>query len=427
MLWLYFLHIGRIIGSAAGAPAWRRAGEAGALILETNPPACEDVFPNEIGSGPALLPNAVSQKQRRYFKRANLLKRHRRTRMQAAHPAYHILGEGNVEGTRKLGDFVKDMPWLDASNASFVFDSDARIGRSVRLKGLPSELRSNSKRVFSLGGDGAGLALHTHGATFLTLIYGQKLWLVAPPDAKLAPALRESVHGHGLKLKRAVDAIDEAQPAGTLTPASGITQCLQSPGTALYLPSDWFHATVNVGDAIAIGVQSLSRSNIFADVAAAAGEDEMSNNTFNEALATGTADQLLAGLLWLKDPGWALRAAERVLELNERDLRPHFYITQILASAFHDIRGATQQMDTCRKAAIAMGKEADPPTPKLVAMWLLRVAYTLCGPLQDVQGAEVVKEALDWDADALKEHALAQDLQSCLEAAEDTTTDRSEL
>ena len=123
-----------------------------------------------------------------------------------AHPSYHVLSEGNAESTQALADFVTEMAHHSSTNFSFAFDHQAGIGQSLRFKGTPTTLQGeNTKRVFSLGGDGAGLGLHAHGATFLALLTGQKLWFIAPPAAVLAPELLDPVHAHGIRLKRIAD------------------------------------------------------------------------------------------------------------------------------------------------------------------------------------------------------------------------------
>ena len=156
---------------------------------------------------PAVLRDAATPKQLKSFQNLSwVVRKYGKTQLQVAHPSYHVLSEGNAESTQALADFVAEMAHHSSTNFSFAFDHQAGIGQSLRFKGTPTSLQGqNTKRVFSLGGDGAGLGLHAHGATFLALLTGQKLWFIAPPAAVLAPELLDPVHAHGIRLKRIAD------------------------------------------------------------------------------------------------------------------------------------------------------------------------------------------------------------------------------
>ena len=64
--------------------------------------------------------------------------------------------------------------------------------------------------------------------------------------------------------------------------------------------------------------------------------------------------------------------------------------------------------------------QAEPPVPKLAAMWLLRVGLTLCGPLQEVlAGAALVREAALLDPASLDRHSYRDLAERCLACADD--------
>ena len=77
---------------------------------------------------------------------------------------------------------------------------------------------------------------------------------------------------------------------------------------------------------------------------------------------------------------------------NGRDLRAHFLLAEVLARG-GEPGAAVGWMQQAAATARTLAAQAEPPVPKLAAMWLLRVGLTLCGPLQEVlAGAALVRE-----------------------------------
>ena len=113
----------------------------------------------------------------------------------------------------------------------------------------------------------------------------------------------------------------------------------------------------------------------------------------------------------------ALPVARKMLEVAPRDLRPYFYMGEILAMTGAGAE-ALEQMDAAKDKAMALAHD-EPPAPKeLVAAWLLRIAYTFCGPLESVEkGALILEQALTYDPSALVGHQLAPGLEECKQLA----------
>ncbi len=217
--------------------------------------AAEHLPPNE----PTIVRKALRKKQRAKYDLSALLKTHGTVNVAYAHPAYSVLSQGNPEKTQGLAAFVGDMRYSQPVNASVVFDHAAHIGITEKFHGLPLELRDEMPvTIFSLGADGAGFGMHSHGATYLQLAHGHKLWLVARPGTVLPSDMVDPVWAHGFELLQRYERLAQTQPdddVGNATAA--IIVCLQPPGTAVYLPDGWLHATVNLGDAVALAKQSF--------------------------------------------------------------------------------------------------------------------------------------------------------------------------
>lgn len=217
-------------------------------------------------SEPALVRKALRKSQRAKYDLPALLETHGATRIAHAHPAYHVLAQGNPEKTQQLAAFIRDMRYSQPANASVAFDHAAQIGAREKVRGLPFELEDDMPiKIFSLGADGAGLGMHSHGATYLRLAHGYKLWLVSRPGTLLPPEITEPVWGHGFELVERYERLrqlhsKDADDNATAT-LEALTVCLQPPGTAVYLPDGWLHATINLGDTVGLALQSSYAEN----------------------------------------------------------------------------------------------------------------------------------------------------------------------
>ena len=113
----------------------------------------------------------------------------------------------------------------------------------------PRRLGFEPNRFLSIGGDGVGLPLHSHGATWLALLVGSKLWYLYPPHELPARA-------HATLGVATMRAWREKRLLEELPAAERPMACTQRPGELLWLPPAWHHATINVGYTIAVGAQS---------------------------------------------------------------------------------------------------------------------------------------------------------------------------
>jgi len=113
--------------------------------------------------------------------------------------------------------------------------------------GLPSNQSEGWAPVVSLGGASTGLAFHSHGSSWLTVVHGVKLWLLYPPGG----IPQTGVEAELLSFK---------EPSELYSKLSQLqnppTVCSLSAGQTLFLPSGWHHATLNAGpNNIAVGYQ----------------------------------------------------------------------------------------------------------------------------------------------------------------------------
>jgi len=93
---------------------------------------------------------------------------------------------------------------------------------------------------WGLAGDGSGVPFHVHGAVFAEVISGRKLWFLYPPSQKL----------YFFPNKTTLHWLTTEYPQ--LTENAKPLECILSPGQVLYIPSAWYHATLNLGQSVFI-------------------------------------------------------------------------------------------------------------------------------------------------------------------------------
>jgi hypothetical protein len=163
--------------------------------------------------------------------------------------------------TSLVGHFLKDIQLPSVSPSASVMGSGSRgrkkRGRTVVDVPAPPVLAelAFSWQVFSVGGGTGGFPPHKHTAAWLALVVGRKYWTFLPPGAISA----EGLGSQDLYAQAALNApelwSDELREK---LRGKGMRECMQRPGEVIFVPHLWWHATANVGDAIAIGAQADS-------------------------------------------------------------------------------------------------------------------------------------------------------------------------
>lgn len=100
---------------------------------------------------------------------------------------------------------------------------------------LPLDAAADDPVVaWGIGGLHSGVPFHRHGAVYAESVLGAKRWWLAPPGA--APAF----DGNATQLSYA---LARGQAGGE---ASGVLACTVAQGEAIYIPAQWWHATLNL-------------------------------------------------------------------------------------------------------------------------------------------------------------------------------------
>jgi hypothetical protein len=94
---------------------------------------------------------------------------------------------------------------------------------------------------FGLAGPGSGVSFHVHGAGYSETLIGRKRWLLYAPDQR--PPFDPDESSLAWLARWREGAADIAAHGAPL-------DCTIGPGEALYFPSRWWHATLNIDESV---------------------------------------------------------------------------------------------------------------------------------------------------------------------------------
>lgn len=102
--------------------------------------------------------------------------------------------------------------------------------------------------ILALGGTGQGLPFHAHGPAVFQMMYGRKRWALAPPSGTL----------HFDPNRSFTDWVDHHRQWHKLGRGGDVLECVQTEGEFLYIPSQFYHGTLNYGITLGVVFQSLN-------------------------------------------------------------------------------------------------------------------------------------------------------------------------
>lgn len=99
---------------------------------------------------------------------------------------------------------------------------------------------------FGLGASGSGVPFHVHGPVLAEVLHGAKRWFLSAPDKQ--PRFDPNTSS----LNWAKEYEERKSGQAEWEEDQNILECVCEPGDVLYIPSDWWHSTLNIGDAVFI-------------------------------------------------------------------------------------------------------------------------------------------------------------------------------
>ncbi|CAM9697162.1 unnamed protein product [Ascophyllum nodosum] len=165
------------------------------------------------------------------------------------------LRDGGGDGMSATA-FTFDLEFLERNP---VLKQDFKVPTIFRsFNSHDSMRRGTSWSILSLGASGAGLPFHNHGETWLGVVYGSKRWALYPPSVSRPYAAEAKAEWHPLEgsLEWLTEVLPALKSAGEVPPL----ECMQNAGDLIYVPSNWRHMTLNIGETIGVGGQAAYNS-----------------------------------------------------------------------------------------------------------------------------------------------------------------------
>ena len=82
---------------------------------------------------------------------------------------------------------------------------------------------------------------HAHFAAWNAVVWGRKRWLLMPPGAYFGVTVNRNM----TMLNWVESSLETMKPL----------DCIQEPGSILFVPEGWSHATINLDDTVGIAVE----------------------------------------------------------------------------------------------------------------------------------------------------------------------------
>ena len=137
------------------------------------------------------------------------------------------------------------------------------LDRAMKLGGLgllPNAFleEQSHKRILFAGPAQSGTYFHVHSNAFNLMPYGRKHWLLVPPSGSYELPEVASAGGKTMQQRKLSSPTEWLRrhnaSTGTTLPIRPV-QCIQPAGTALFVPSGWSHAIINLAPSVGVAVE----------------------------------------------------------------------------------------------------------------------------------------------------------------------------
>lgn len=167
---------------------------------------------------------------------------------------------GLVRRRTTIEEYVNQYINGTSGDGGLLFDA-APPGLVPRVAGVLGDLDDS---VLSIGPVGGGLPFHNHAAAWQGTIRGSKLFAFLPPLSRT----KESWLPTGAAGERVLERLVLPSPPTLFGEQLGwlartaptvldqMEHCVLRPGDVVYIPCNWYHATINLEPTIAVGAQA---------------------------------------------------------------------------------------------------------------------------------------------------------------------------
>jgi hypothetical protein len=225
----------------------------------------------------------VNQKVQNYTLKYNMIQQFSTQAISIAGIEAYAFRE---EQTKVFSDYIHQLSSHDANNNTPQQSTTSTSAKHINFNFgidkygignhyiVPSLLNDTSNTIIeptwhyqvAIAGYGIGLPFHWHGDVFAEVIHGIRRWFVTPPNhsPQFNPRTTSQQWFNDIYLPKLYNTTPSLPPETTTTNTTTITnkdtdgnikhlmECTMYPNEALYVPADWFHATLSLGEAISI-------------------------------------------------------------------------------------------------------------------------------------------------------------------------------
>lgn len=184
-------------------------------------------------------------------------------------------GGGNQFGilarSTTVEDYLAEMGTEDAAGREgLLFDRGLGEKRDWAIPPIFARTGLNDT-VVSVGAAGQGLPFHNHASAWQTIVVGRKVFLLLPPlstntsESWLRPEPWFEEILSTLFLPSSMQFLRQhADDAWRMVPeaARALRVVVLGPGDTLFIPCNWYHATINLDDTVAVGAQANMESGL---------------------------------------------------------------------------------------------------------------------------------------------------------------------
>eukprot|EP00754_Rhynchopus_humris_P051437 Rhum_TRINITY_DN9550_c0_g3::Rhum_TRINITY_DN9550_c0_g3_i1::g.34042::m.34042 len=145
-----------------------------------------------------------------------------------------------------LGDYMASPPVVQMGNTTWYHFGNNDHAAWPELFGCyakPEGYMHDPKHFaysFGIGASGTGVPFHTHGGVFNEVLYGRKRWWLKAPGRE--PPFHPDMSALQWTYTHYPQVANESR--------EGIQECVIGPGEFIYVPGQWHHSTLNIGDTV---------------------------------------------------------------------------------------------------------------------------------------------------------------------------------
>lgn len=116
---------------------------------------------------------------------------------------------------------------------------------STKLGDINSVIENSWHFQVAIAGYGVGLPFHWHGDVFAEVLHGVRRWFLYPPH--ISPQFNPRTSS-----QQWFNDVYLPNYSENKAKIDDLAECTMYPNQVLYVPADWFHATLSLGEAVAI-------------------------------------------------------------------------------------------------------------------------------------------------------------------------------